>query len=135
MPQLPLKAFLDAGKIEEIARDAACFLHQRKGEDVIVMRVRELLPIASYFIIVSAGSSRALQTLADSLQKHLKPGPLPQLGAHGRGPDRWICIDQGEIVIHIFQRDARSFYDLENLWAEAPRLDIEFPSASEQASA
>lgn len=130
-----METFLDVGKLEEIARDAACFLHQRKGEDIVVMRVRELLPIASFFILASGGSSRAIQTLSGALQKHLKPGPLPRLGVHGRGEDRWICLDQGEVVIHIFQREARSFYDLENLWADAPRLSIDFSDDSEAASA
>ena len=51
---------------------------------------------------------------------------LPRLGIHGRKEGKWVCLDYAEIVVHIFERDARRFYDLENLWVGAPKVAVEF---------
>ena len=112
-------------ELEEEAVRVARFLHSKKAEDVLVLRVRELLPISSYFVLASAPAARANRALADGTERLLKPQPLPCLGVHGRDEGRWICLDHGELVVHLFDRDARKFYDLENLWADAPRVPVE----------
>ena len=119
------KRLIDPDELEAIAVEVAQFLHEKRAEDIKVLRVRELLPIASFFVIASAGSSRAAQTLADGAERLLKPLDLPRLGIHGRKEGRWICLDYAELVVHIFDRDARKFYDLENLWTGAPRVDAQ----------
>lgn len=120
----------ELGSIEEIAVSVARYLHGKRAEDVVVLRVRELLPIASYFVLASAGSSRSAQTLSDGLQKLLKGTPLERRGIHGRREGRWVCLDYDEVVVHLFDQEARRFYDLENLWAGAPRIDIAFGPGS-----
>ena len=116
----------DVDSLEAIAIEAARFLHDKRAGDISVLRVRELLPISSFFVIASGGSARATKNLADGLERLLKPMQLPRLGIHGRKEGRWVCLDYSEIVIHIFERDARRFYDLENLWVGAPKVEIEF---------
>ena len=122
----------DVQALEAIAVEAARFLHDKRAGDISVLRVRELLPISSFFVIASGGSARATKNLADGLERLLKPMGLPRLGIHGRKEGRWVCLDYSEVVIHIFERDARRFYDLENLWVGAPQVAIEFGPPKEE---
>ncbi len=121
------KRLLDVGELEGVAIEVARFLDEKRAEDIAILRVRELLPISSFFVIASATSTRGAQTLSDGTERLLKPKPIPRLGVHGRTEGRWICLDYSELVIHIFEKDTRRFYDLENLWAGAPRVKVEFP--------
>ncbi len=116
----------DVDELEAIASEVARFLHQKRAEEITVLRVRDLLPISSFFIVCSARSSRATKTLCDGVERLLKPVALPRLGIHGRKEGKWVCLDYAEIVVHIFERDARRFYDLENLWVGAPKVAVEF---------
>ena len=116
----------DVDQLEAIAKDVAQFLHQKRADEITVLRVRELLPISSFFIVASAGSQRATKTLCDGVERLLKPVNLPRLGIHGRKEGKWVCLDYSEIVVHIFERESRRFYDLENLWAGAPKVAVTF---------
>ncbi|HIC23268.1 MAG: ribosome silencing factor [Planctomycetota bacterium] len=121
--------------LEKITIGAARFLFEHKAEDILVLRVQELLQICSYFILASGRSSRQVRTLGDGVERYLKPFHLPRIGAHGRDDSRWYCLDHGEIVLHIFDEEARMFYDLENLWSRAPRIevDLQIPAVSSEA--
>jgi ribosome-associated protein len=66
--------------------------------------------------------------MGDSVERFLKPMHLPRIGFHGRDDSRWYCLDHGEIVLHLFEEEAREYYDLENLWVKAPRLEVDFMS-------
>ena len=112
--------------LEEITIGAARFLHENRAENILVLRVLEMLQICSYFILASGRSPRQVRTLGDGVERHLKPMHLPRVGAHGRDDAHWYCLDHGEIVLHIFDEEARLFYDLENLWARAPRVEVDF---------
>jgi ribosome-associated protein len=90
--------------------------------------VRELLPIASFFVIATAPSLRVAKTIAEEAERHLDRHRLPRLGVHGVAEGRWVCLDFAEIVVHIFDRESRRHYDLENLWAGAPRVPYEPPA-------
>lgn len=119
----------DPIELESLAVRVAQFLHEKRARDIVVFRVRELLPIASFFVIASANSTRATSTLADGVERLLKPVELPRIGVHGRKEGRWICLDHAELIVHLFDRESRRFYDLENLWADAPRVHVEFGPA------
>ena len=119
-------------ELEEIAIGAARFLHEQRAERIIILKVREMIQISSYFILASGRSPRQVRTLGDGVERFLKPKHLPRMGAHGRDDCRWYCLDHGEIVLHIFDTEARDYYDLENLWAQAPRVefDLRIPAVS-----
>ncbi|MGE4618281.1 MAG: ribosome silencing factor [Planctomycetota bacterium] len=125
----------DMQELEEIAIGAARFLHEQRAERILVLNVREMIKISSFFILASGRSPRQVRTLGDGLERYLKPRHLPRLGAHGRDDSRWFCVDHGEIVLHIFDTEARDFYDLENLWAGAPRVEFDLQSPSVSADA
>ncbi len=116
--------------LEELACDVARFLDAQKADRILVLRVREMIHISSYFILASGRSSRQVRMLGDSLERYLKPLHLPRLGVHGRDDGRWFCLDHGEVVVHLFDDEARDYYDLENLWVAAPRIDVDFKRSS-----
>ena len=122
-------------ELEEIAIGAARFLHEQRAERIIILKVREMIQISSYFILASGRSPRQVRTLGDGVERFLKPKHLPRMGAHGRDDCRWYCLDHGEIVLHIFDTEARDYYDLENLWARAPRVefDLRIPAVSSES--
>ena len=122
-------------ELEEIAIGAARFLHEQRAERIIILKVREMIQISSYFILASGRSPRQVRTLGDGVERFLKPKHLPRMGAHGRDDCRWYCLDHGEIVLHIFDTEARDYYDLENLWARAPRVefDLRIPAVSSKS--
>ncbi len=85
------------------------------------MQVGELLPVADYFVIVTGRNRRHTQTLAETVRLALKhQGRLP-LGQEGQTDGRWVLLDYGDVIMHLFQKEDREYYDLENLWGDAPR--------------
>ena len=106
----------------EVAIEVAQFLRDKKAENVIIFDVEELLPLTSFFVIASAASARALRSLSAGLIQLLKETRLPKIGIEGQKGGRWVCLDYGEVVIHLFEPEERQFYDLDHLWGDAPRV-------------
>ncbi|MFQ5654975.1 MAG: RsfS/YbeB/iojap family protein, partial [Planctomycetota bacterium] len=82
----------ESRSIEEIARRVARGLHGKRGEEIVVLEVRDLLQIASYFVLATGSSARALQTLADGADRLLHESTLDRLGIEGTRGGRWICL-------------------------------------------
>lgn len=97
----------------------------KKAEDVIVLDVRGLTSYADYFVLMTADSDRQAGAIADAVDERLKGRGATKVGVEGYESGRWILIDYGDVVAHVFNRESRSFYDLEGLWADAPRLAVE----------
>ncbi|MFN0059249.1 MAG: ribosome silencing factor [Planctomycetota bacterium] len=109
----------------EIAIGVAQLLDSKRAREVKVLDVRALLPITSYFVIAEGGSTRAVRGLADSAARFLRTSPYQRRGVESDSEGRWVCVDYSEVVVHVFDRAAREFYDLEHLWREAP--NVAFP--------
>ncbi len=107
----------------EIAVEVARFLDSKRAEDIVILDVGELLPITSYFVLATGTSSRALRAIAADLDRLLRSSTLCKIGIEYDNETRWVCLDYSDIVVHLFDREARGFYDLENLWADAPRVE------------
>jgi len=94
-------------------------LEEKKGEDILVLDISQLSPIADYFVLVSGLSDRMLETLVEAAHERAKQ----QWGVVGRveGTARsgWVLVDFGDVILHAFAPDVRSYYDLEGLWADA----------------
>jgi ribosome-associated protein len=97
----------------------------KKAEDVLVLDVRGLTSYADYFVLMTADSDRQAGAIADAVDERLKGRGATKVGVEGYESGRWILIDYGDVVAHVFNRESRSFYDLEGLWADAPRLAVE----------
>jgi ribosome-associated protein len=97
----------------------------KKAEDVAVLDVRGLASYADFFVILTADSERQASAIADHVEQTLKEMGVGKVGVEGYQTGRWILVDYGDVVAHVMSRDAREFYDLEGLWADAPRLRVE----------
>ncbi|HVI76193.1 MAG TPA: ribosome silencing factor [Anaeromyxobacteraceae bacterium] len=97
----------------------------KKAEDVLVLDVRGLTSYADYFVLMTADSDRQAGAIADAVDEKLKAKGATKVGVEGYESGRWILVDYGDVVAHVFSREARGFYDLEGLWADAPRFPIQ----------
>jgi ribosome-associated protein len=118
--------------IQHRVRTAVSAALDKKAIDLDVLAVSALTSIADYFLLCSATSERQAQAIADSVvdklreDDHVKP-----LLVEGTTPGRWILLDYGDFIFHIFTEDCRRFYGLERLWGDAPNVTAEF---SEEAA-
>jgi ribosome-associated protein len=103
---------------------AAKAADDKKADDVLVLDVGDTLGITDAFVIVSAPNSRLVAFLADTIEAQVKqaggPGPL---AVEGLDECSWVLMDFGGFVVHVFLEETRRYYDLERLWADAPRID------------
>lgn len=113
----------------ELAQICAHIALDHKAEDLVVLDVRELTSFTDYFIIMSGRSTRHVQGLADSIEKELRSKRISNKFCEGLQEGLWVLVDYNDVVVHIFYKETRSFYDLDGLWHDAPRVEIE-PAAS-----
>lgn len=93
----------------------------KKAEDVLVIDVRGLTSIAEYFVVASGTSGPNLRAIAESVETELKKQGVMPLSVEGQAGGNWVLLDYGDVVAHVFEAEVRGFYDLEGLWADAPR--------------
>ena len=96
----------------------------KKAEDVTVLDVRGLTSYADYFVVVTADSDRQAGAIADHVEQTMKAQGITKVGVEGYETGRWILVDYGDVVAHVMNRESRGFYDLEGLWADAPRFSV-----------
>ena len=115
---------------------AARAASSKKGDDVVVLEVGSVLAITDAFVITSAGNDRLVRSIADEVERQVKEagGPAP-LRVEGLNDARWVLLDYGDFVVHVFLDEVRRYYDLERLWSDAPRIHWEDDAAGEQRAA
>ena len=115
---------LDGNDVRSWAATAARASEDKNGEDTLIIEVGSILAITDLFVITSAANTRLVRTIVDEVEKQLKEsgGPAP-LRVEGLDDARWVLMDYGDFVVHVFLDEARAFYELERLWADAPRLE------------
>jgi ribosome-associated protein len=96
----------------------------KKAEDILVFDVRGLSSYADYLVLMTADSDRQAGAIADHVDQALKQAGHTKVAVEGYETGSWIIVDYGDVVIHVMGRETRAFYDLEGLWADAPRLEI-----------
>ncbi|MDR2606061.1 MAG: ribosome silencing factor [Oscillospiraceae bacterium] len=111
---------------KEVMELAVKALIDKKAKDIIVLKTTELTILADYFIIASGGSLRQLRTLTDETSKVLEESGEPALRTEGYRAGGWTLTDFGSIVVHLFLDEIRQFYDLERLWSDAVKIDIDY---------
>ncbi len=100
-------------------------IKERKAIDPVLFEVGKLTSISDYFLIASGNSSRQVQAITRHLQKRLREEGFRPYGIEGEHEGHWVLMDYGDVVIHLFYQPVREFYDLEGLWVEAPRVNLE----------
>ena len=103
---------------------------ERKANDVVGLDVREISSFTDTFIIATGTSDRHVRSVADSVATALKAHGEPPMGIEGYDEGRWVLIDCGDAIVHIFQQEIRDHYDLERLWSDAPALELEAAARS-----
>jgi ribosome-associated protein len=121
--------------IESRVRTAVAAALDKKAFDLNVLSVGDLTSIADYFILASATNERQAAAIADNVDEQLrtKEKVKPRL-IEGTVPGRWILLDYGDFIFHIFTEDCRRFYGLERLWGDAPNMTAEFTGEEREAS-
>jgi ribosome-associated protein len=97
----------------------------KKGEDPVLLEVSQLTGYADYFLLVSGRSTRQASSVGENIARVLKKAGRPALGIEGIKEGRWILLDFGEVVVHVFHEPVREFYDLDSLWGDAPRVELD----------
>ena len=120
--------------IQQRVRTAVHAAVDKKAFDIAVLGVSELTSIADYFVLCSANTERQTQAIADSvIEKVRSEQSARPLLVEGTTPGRWILIDYGDFIVHVFTEDCRRYYGLERLWGDAPNMTAEFAGEPEAA--
>jgi len=111
---------LDAQQRAVIAARAAA---DKKGEDILVLEVGDIIAITDVFVITSGTNTRQVRTICDEVEAVLKrdAGISPR-SVEGLDDASWVLLDYGDLVVHVFRRETREYYALERLWTDAPRV-------------
>jgi len=106
----------------------------KKAYDLVVLETAKHTSIADYFVICSGRSDRQVQSIADAVADHLSGLGVKPLVVEGREHGQWVLVDFGDVVVHVFYVPVRGFYDLERLWAKAPRVELPEPYLTQARS-
>lgn len=119
MPSRTLRSALERACV--CARTA----EDNQARDIVVLDMRKLTPLYDFFVIVTGTSRRQLHTLAEEIDAALRQEGDSRMGIEGYQASKWIVQDYGDILVHVFDPDTREYYKLEDLWADAVRVDWE----------
>lgn len=108
----------DALKIAVKAAD------DKKAHDLVVLDISQIASFADYFLLCTADSSRQMQAIADEIEAKLKASGIRLSHREGYQHAEWILMDYLDLVVHIFSKDARVYYDLERLWRDGKKMDV-----------
>lgn len=96
----------------------------KKAENIIVLNMKGISLIADYFVICHGNSDRQVQAIADEIKDKAHENGFPLKRVEGFEEARWVLVDLGDVVVHVFHRDERNYYNLERLWGDAPIVDV-----------
>jgi ribosome-associated protein len=113
--EIPADAADLAHRIVEIASD-------KKGNDIVMLRTAEVTSMADFFVICSGRSDRQVAALSGAIVDELRDDGIRPLGIEGRGSSRWVLLDYGTVIVHVFAPEEREYYGLERLWGKAVQV-------------
>ncbi len=106
----------------EIAHEIVSLLEEKKGEDIILLDIREFSDFADYFVICSGTSDRMLAALSDHVFEQMRSTRRLRGRKEGESQEGWILVDYGDVILHLFSPDRRDYYRLEDLWSKGKVL-------------
>lgn len=106
----------------ELAREIAEIISDKKGADIVVLDTGKVSTLSDYFVIATIESERQAKAVVDEIEKKLKQHRKLPLSVDGELNSGWVLLDYGSVIVHIFDPGTRDFYDLEDLWSNAPVL-------------
>lgn len=111
---------------------AADIIMERKAIDPVLFNVGKMSSFTDYFLIAGGNSSRQVLSISKELEIKMKEKGFKVYGIEGEAEGQWILMDYGDLIIHLFYQPVREFYDLEGLWLEAPRIELNKNENSEK---
>ena len=110
---------------KEIAYEVTKALDAKKGLDIRLLKIDKVSSLADYFLICTGTSSTHVKALCDAVEEALDEAGEPALRREGHRSGTWVLLDYGCLVVHVFTEETRQFYDLERLWSDAKKVDLE----------
>lgn len=104
----------------DLCKKIVSILDEKKGSDIVVLDISEISILSDYFVLVSAENARQLEALKDAVEDAVQ---LDNRKAEGESSSGWILLDYKDVIVHIFDKDTRSFYNLEKIWSDAKRVE------------
>jgi ribosome-associated protein len=111
-------------KTKKLAKAAVEALEEKKAEDIRIIDISEVSVIADYFIIAGGNNKSQIQALSDTVEEKLGRNGLPLKQVEGYQNANWVLLDFGDIIVHIFDKENRLFYDLERIWQDGRKIEI-----------
>lgn len=108
---------------KEMVKIAIKALEDKKGEDIRIIDIHKVSVIADYFIIASGSNANQVQALADNVQEALYKAGFEQSQVEGYQTANWILMDYHDVIVHVFSKEDRLFYDLERIWRDGQLVD------------
>ena len=105
-----------------MARKIVDILADKQAEDVLLLDISKVASFADYFVLASAQTVRQLQAMLESVDEGLSPDGVKPMGREGEAASGWVLLDYGDVIVHLFGQEERSYYDLESLWHDATPL-------------
>lgn len=107
---------------KKLAKLAARIANDVKAKDIVLLDMQGVTLVADYFLICSGTSSIHVKAIVDAISEAMKPSGLSDVRREGYDAGTWVLLDYGSLVVHVFQEDIRSYYDLERLWRDARKV-------------
>lgn len=107
----------------EMVKLAITALEDKKGEDIRIIDIREVSVLADYFLIASGSNGNQVQAMADNVEEEFGKAGYPCKQVEGYQSANWILMDYGDIIVHVFDKEDRLFYDLERIWRDGKIMD------------
>ena len=110
---------------KEMVRLAYEALSDKKGEDIRIIDISQVSVLADYFIIANGSSENQVKALVDNVEEYLYKGGYEVKQREGQGLGNWVLLDFGDLIVHVFDRENRLFYDLERIWSDGRTVEID----------
>lgn len=109
----------------ELAKVAARAADSKKADDIVLLDLSPLTDVCDYFLICTGENARQVDAIVDEVRTKVGSNcSISPLSCEGREGLSWVLVDYGSVVVHVFRRETREFYRLENLWADAPHVEL-----------
>ena len=99
-------------------------MDSKKAIDIKVLDISKITTMADYFVICQGNSSTQMKAISDEIQEKLSEEGVNPIGREGMNTSYWILLDYSDVIVHVFSNESRSFYSIEDLWADATKVDI-----------
>lgn len=119
---------------KEMARIAYHALADKKGEDIKIIDIAGVSVLADYFLIASGSNESQIRAMVDNVEEELQKAGYAVKQREGYGSGNWVLMDFGDIIVHVFDKENRLFYDLERIWRDGKTIEIESLSITSNAS-